>query len=258
MTLAIDRFETFALVLLRITGLFLAAPFFGSRDFPAIAKIGLGGLTALLVLPAVPAAALPVEPSGFALFVAAELAVGLTLGLATTMFFSAFQLAGQHVGQQMGLSMADVVDPFSDTEVTVVGQFQLFLALILWTSAGGHRGLLGAVAESFQAVPLGGFRVTRELVDLMVGAFGSLLTLSFQIAAPALGALFLSTAALGFVARAVPQMNVLLLSFPIQIGLGLGVMLWTLPAAAGWSIEAFGRLALDLRLLLGAMVAHGG
>lgn len=255
-----DRFEAFTLALFRMSGLFLAAPVLGSRDIPMPVKAGLAGLTALVVFPFVPwtPAGLPRDLGPYAAFAAAELAVGLTLGFAVSMFFSAFQLAGQHIGQQMGLGMADVIDPMSDTEVSVIGQFHFFLALLVWTAAGGHRWLLGAVASSFEAVPLGAFRPTPALVDLLVGGFGNLLALSFRIAAPALAALFLSTVALGFVSRAVPQMNVLMLSFPLQIGLGLGVLVWTLPAGIAFLVPGLSTLAGETAALLAAMVPHGG
>ena len=255
----LDRFEVFTLVLFRMSGLFLSAPLFGSRDIPVPVKAGFSALCALVVLPYVPfdPAALPRDLGPYVAFVAAELGVGLTLGFAASLFFSAFQLAGQHVGQQMGLGMADVIDPFSESEVSVIGQIQFFIALFVWSTAGGHRMLLEAVAGSFGQVPLGAFRPTPVLVGLLSDSFGGLLALSFKIAAPALAALFLSTVALGFVARAVPQMNVLLLSFPLQIGLGMGVLVWTLPAAVGFMLTACGGLAGGASRLLAAMVPHG-
>ena len=253
---ALVEFKAFTLVLFRMSGLFLSAPLLGNRDIPLQVKIGLAALTAFLIFPSVPhaAEALPRNLGGYVGFAAAELAVGVTVGLAASMLLSAFQLAGQHVGTQMGLSMADIVDPFSDTEVSVVGQFHFFLALAVYVAAGAHRWLLGAVADSFRSVPLGGFRPTEALVQMLVDAFGTILMLSFQITAPVLVALFLSTVALGFVARAVPQMNVLLLSFPIQIGLGLGIFLWTLPGLGALSLNLFETLASDVQRLLGAMV----
>ena len=254
--LELGIFKAFTLVLLRLTGLFVSAPLFSSRDIPPTVKVGLGLVTALVVFPLVPVGELPYDLGGYAAFAAAELGVGLTLGFASSMFFSAFQLAGQHVGQQMGIAMADVVDPFSEAEVPVVGQFQFFLAVAVYVTIGAHRWLLATVAGSFRTVPLGGFRPTPALVDALVGSFGNILVLSFQIAAPVLVALFLSTVALGFVARAVPQMNVLILSFPLQIGLGLGVMIWTLPAVAGFALIACEGMAADLGRVVG-MMAHG-
>ena len=250
----LDQFELLTLVVFRVTGLFLAAPLFGSRDVPKTVKLGLGLLTALLVFPAVsiPAAALPRELGGFVLFAAAELAIGVTAGFAATMLFSVFQLAGQHVAQQMGIAMADVIDPFSETEVSVLGQFQYFLALAVYVGIGAHRWLLAAVAESFASIPVGAFRPTPALVGLLSDSFGGIFALSFQVAAPVLVALMLSTVALGFVARAVPQMNVLLLSFPIQIGLGIGVMIWTLPSFVCVVADLCGGLTGDVGRLMAA------
>ena len=248
----VEAFEALTLVLFRITALFLSAPLFSSRDFPVPLKVGFGLLVSLVIFPLVPAASLPDNLGGYAGCVAAELGVGLTLGFAATLVFSAFQLSGQHVAQQMGVAMADVVDPFSESEVPVIGQFQFFLALSVYVACGFHRTLLAATAESFRILPLGSFRPTPGLVDHLVGSFGSMLLLSFQIAAPVLVALFLSTVALGFVSRAVPQINVFLLSFPIQIGLGLGMMIWTMPVLVHAALKACEGLSGDIQGILEA------
>ena len=252
--------QAFALALFRMTGLFVSAPLFSGREVPREVKLGLGILVTFLILPLVPVREgdLPRNLGSAAACAAAELAAGLTLGFLASMLFSAFQLAGQHIGQQMGIALADVIDPFSENEVPIIGQFQNGLALLLYVAAGGHRLLVGAAAESFRTVPLGGFRVTPALVDQLVSASGRILELSFQIAAPVLAALFLSTVALGFVARAVPQMNILMLSFPLQIGLGLGVLIWTLPTAVRFVLLLCGRMTGDLSRLTAVMVPHGG
>ena len=248
--------QAFALALFRMTGLFVSAPLFSGREVPREVKLGLGILVTFLILPLVPVREgdLPRNLGSAAACAAAELAAGLTLGFLASMLFSAFQLAGQHIGQQMGIALADVIDPFSENEVPIIGQFQNGLALLLYVAAGGHRLLVGAAAESFRTVPLGGFRVTPALVDQLVSASGRILELSFQIAAPVLAALFLSTVALGFVSRAVPQINVFLLSFPIQIGLGLGMMIWTLPVLAHAALKACEGLSGEVQGIL--EVAH--
>ncbi len=246
----VATFEALTLILIRITALFLSAPLFSSREFPVPVKIGLGLMVSLVVFPLVPAVALPTDLGGYTAFAAAELGVGLTLGFAATMVFSAFQLAGQHVAQQMGMAMAEMVDPFTEAEIPVVGQFQFFLAMAVYVSCGFHRTLLATTASSFEVLPLGAFRPTPALIEHMVGSFGDMLLLSFQIAAPVLVALFLSTVALGFVARAVPQINVFLLSFPIQIGLGLGMMIWTLPALMHAALKVCEGLAGEMQGIL--------
>ena len=45
-----------------------------------------------------------------------------------------------------------------------------------------------------------------------------------RVAAPLLALVFLETVAMGFLAKTVPQLNVLSLGFPIRILLGLGVV----------------------------------
>lgn len=221
-----------ALVALRLLGLFLAAPLFGSRLVPLPLRLGLAGAVALVILPLVPLpeGGLPEGAGALAGAAAAELATGAGLGFAASLLIAAFQLAGQHIAIQMGMGLDGVLDPSSGAEVPALAQFHGLLALLAYLGAGAHRGLLAAAARSFALLPLGGFQGGEALAERISGAFGGMLALSLSIAAPVLAALLLSTLVLAFLSRVLPQMNLWLLAFPLQAGLGLGALVWTLPA----------------------------
>jgi flagellar biosynthetic protein FliR len=86
--------------------------------------------------------------------------------------------------------------------------------------------------DSFKLVPLGtvAFQLSgaADLVRLSAGVF----VLAVKIASPVMLALFLTDAALGIVARTVPQMNVFIVGFPLKIAIGLFAVGLTLPVFA--------------------------
>ena len=55
------------------------------------------------------------------------------------------------------------------------------------------------------------------ILTLFVGAFMT----AIKLAAPTMVVLFLISVSLGLIARTVPQMNVFIVAFPLQIGMGL-------------------------------------
>jgi flagellar biosynthetic protein FliR len=217
----------FLLVLFRISGVLLVAPVFGSATIPHPAKISFALVLAVLFFPMVGRTGLSVEPAPAAYLLAAggELVVGLLIGFAASLLFSAVQLGGQLIDQELGIMMANVIDPVSNEQVSVVAQFKLMLSVVVYLLIDGHHFLLTAVRDSFAAVPLLGVRVSGAAAARLSDALmGDLFRMAVQIAAPAMVTLFLITVAMAFMARAVPEMNVFILGFPVRIAVGLAVL----------------------------------
>lgn len=225
----------FLLVVTRITGLMLLAPFFGARNLPTQVQIGLSLILAVLVFPFVPRAGVAVPPNLAALGVAAalELAVGLLIGFVAGLLFAAVQLAGQIADQEIGIGLANVIDPISNEQVTIIGHFKFTLALLFFLALDGHHLVLQAIAQSFTAVPPLGLRwgtgdglyVADRLATAVFGV-------GIKLSAPTLVSLLLATVALAFLTRTAPEMNLFILGFSVRIAVGLGVLAFSVPVFA--------------------------
>lgn len=99
------------------------------------------------------------------------------------------------------------------------------LAMMMFLVLGGHRVMFQSLIETFDRVPLGGFTGHGAVVELMVGLLGSMFDLSLRVAAPLLCLIFLQTISLGFIARTVPQMNILTIGFPLRIMAGMSILI---------------------------------
>ena len=236
-----------ALVLFRVTGVVLVAPVLGSPSIPVMARVFLSVLLALVFFPIVRAGAAPAEFStgAFAVAAAGELGIGLLIGFAASLLFAAVQLGGHLLDQELGILQANLLDPFSDVPISVMGQFKLLLATVVYLLLNGHHFLISALGDSFRAAPLAG-AAAGQVADGMVL---DLFRMAVQIAAPALVTLFLVTIALAFMARTVPEMNLFALSFPVRLGVGLlvvavGVGLFRAVFESGLArnMESIGRL----------------
>ncbi len=235
----------FILVWVRTSSLMLATPWvFGQRGVPALARLGLGGLVAALLWPV---AVGPAERwlqqaaatsgqgwTAWAAAVGAEAVAGLVMAFGVNTLFSAVLLAGQLVDLPMGFSVVNVIDPTLEEQAPLIGQFHMILATLVFFGVGGHHALLTALAESLRLLPPGAIASRGELLDAALGAYSQAFVLGLRIAAPVMAAMFVADVALAVVARAVPQMNVFVVGFPVKILLGFAALLVAMPAVVAW------------------------
>ena len=155
--------------------------------------------------------------------------MGVVLGFAVLLLFMGIQFAGQLAGLQMGFGIVNVIDPQSQDQISIIGQFLNILAILLILSLDGHHIILNGLMASFDTVPLGGVVLKASIVQKMIVLTSELFTIAIKISAPILISLFLVSVAMGVLARTVPQMNVFIVGFPVQLAVGLFVLVASLP-----------------------------
>lgn len=227
----LPHIPAFLLVMFRLTGIFVFAPMFGSSAIPVRVKVMLALVLAVCVYPMVP----PQTPIGLSVMtlgaaVGSELLIGVAIGYGASLPLTAIQMGGMMMGQQLGLGLAQVFNPDFGEQTDVMGQFFFIVALTIFILLDGHHALLSVLVHSFDRIPLGGFIPGESVLQLMVGLLGAMYELAIRVAAPLLCIVFLETIAMGFVARTVPQMNILSLGFPLRILIGLLLIMAALAA----------------------------
>lgn len=229
----LPHLPAFVLVLMRMTGLFVFAPLFGSNLVPARVKVMLALTLSVCVYPLLPPQ-VPVTaaPMSLAFAGAGELLIGMAIGYGAALPLIAMQMAGRLMGQQLGLGFSELIDPTADEQDEPLSRLLYLVALALFLLMDGHHAVLAVLIGSYQNVPLGGYTMEGKLLHAMVGLLGSMLELAVRIAAPLLTLVFLETVTMGFLARTVPQLNILSVGFPLRIVLGLALLAVTLAAMA--------------------------
>ncbi len=212
----------FVLIFMRIAGIFLTTPVFSSGNIPGMVKASWILLVTFLLFPVVDFRNLDLPSAGLplALGVARELLIGLSIGLGATLIFTGIQLAGEIVDMQMGLGLANVIDPTTNTQASVISQYYYMIAMLVFLAVNGHHVLLTGVADSFNLVPLGQAHFSTVLGSKMMDLFSQVFFIAFRVGAPVIGALFITNMALGVVARTVPQMNVFIVGMPLNLAVG--------------------------------------
>lgn len=235
----------------RLGGLFIFAPLLSSVMVPTQARVLLALMMTVAIFPHTPppapgVAELNLYSLGAA--IAGEVFLGMTLGLLASMPLYAMQLAGMVTGQQMGLGLGVIYNPAIDAESDAVGQLLLFLAIGIYLSLGGMEAIFGALASSFDRIPAGAAPLSQPPLDLLIALTTSGFDLALRVSAPVLCILLIETAAMGFVMKTVPQLNILSVGFPIKILLGLAVLslgVWHIGGAVRDEIMHAGGAALE-------------
>ena len=252
---AIVAIELWALTIARVMGVFTQGPIFGSRHISMKARVGTALVLATALYPILP------MPEGFyynfsqhLMIVFGNVAVGFMVGFASYLTMTTVQFAGELIDTQLGLSTAASFDPSAGGTVNMLRRFHFYLAMIVYLIINGHHSLITAIYRSFVAVPVDTLGVVSgELAHSFIALTNDMLLLGVQIASPALAALYIVQIGLGLVARAAPQMNVFMISFPVNIMLGTAVLANAIPYVAKkliWIFDDNYRYVLKFLLLM--------
>ncbi len=243
-----------ALVLARISGLVLLAPFFSSSVIPAKTRIFFSLAITVVILPfTMSSLPVPGDLGQLVVTLIGEFLIGLTFGTMLNAVFSGLELAGVMIGQQMGIGVAEVFNPLFEEESSVFGQLYFWLAMVIFLLIQGHHAMLGAMIKSFQTLPPGKFAVDDHILAGLVTVLHLAFVLALQISIPILVTIFLTTLATGFVARTVPQLNILSIGFNLRVLLGFLILIICLAPTLNIFRITLGRAFETLYQVLGLL-----
>jgi flagellar biosynthetic protein FliR len=235
--------EVFAafLVFSRLGAAFSILPGIGETFVAMRARLLLAIAVSLLLAPAVADTLprLPASPITLIIIVCQEIGIGLFLGVVARTILAALQTAGMIVGFQTGLSSALVFDPSFSGQSAVTAAFMTMVGLVLIFATNSHHVMLSALADSYVSLPAGRLPPLDDMVSAIVRVTGDSFSLGVRIAAPFLvfGVVFFL--GLGLLARLMPQIQVFFLAVPLQIVLGLGVLVITIALGMAVFLDSF-------------------
>jgi len=239
------QFPAFLLVLARVGAIVAAMPLLGERTVPRQVRAALILMLALLLFPMVAggfADRVPQSPLGWVPALALEVLLGGAIGYSVRLITAAFEFAGEITGYVLGLSLAQAVAPQTRLQVPIVGQFLTVLSFLTFLAINAHHVLIGALVKSFEWIPPMGVTVGAGFADLVVDLTFQVFRLGLQIAAPVVAAILLVNVGMGIMARAVPQMHVMIVAMPLTIAIGFLVLGLSLPYVSGVMTHAYGGL----------------
>lgn len=236
---------------LRITGMFLTAPLFGSAYIPAQVKaVTAAALAAALAfwLPDLPP--FPGDPASAIYQGITQIAFGALLGMSMQIIVSAVASAGELTGLSVGLGFAELQFREATTPSPVLYDMMYWAGTIAFVATGGPFLLFAGLAHSFAA---GAMITSLNSWNQLSSMGGMLMTTAVWLAMPVLAVSLAINLAIGLTSLFAPQMNLLTIGFPVLILAGL----WVFVAAIPFLGRDFHHLLVTAFHTLSAMAPNG-
>ena len=218
-----NDFKPFLIILIRVGVIMFMFPFFNSRVIPVLAKVGLVLIIAIILFPVIDSKGF-VFPNTFYEFfqmIATEFIIGMILGLMIQMLFEAIRIMGQVVGFQTGFAITNILDPQSGIQVSILSNMAYMCAIVLFLIFNGHHIMLNAIRDSFQVINIGSLSLDGRIFQSILQASGGMFVIALKIGAPAIAILLFIQVSFGLITKLIPQMNIMIVAFPVQIVMGL-------------------------------------
>lgn len=221
----------FFMVLVRMSAFVVSWPIFGVETISTQVKILFALLLTMVVFPTLNFSVAQMEAvkSDLILLAMREAAIGLAIGYLGRFFFFAFRVAGEMISQAMGLSAAQMFNPSLGGQVTALEQFYVGLASLFYLALNGHHFLVSGLVDSFNFVQAATLSFNTSQFIGLADLSQQVIELGLKLSAPVVISILVVNLILGIVGKTVPQLNVLVTSFPINILVGFALIMVTLP-----------------------------
>ncbi len=230
---SLSELFTFFAVLVRFSVVIAVLPFVGDRLIPAPVKILLALVVTISLFPSLVSSGL-IHPSdavrwastagGIVSTLGLEVLFALFLGFTARLVFDGISFGGHLIGNFMGFASASMFDAHQESQTQVVAQLQTALAMLIFLAIDGHHLMLRAALDSYRVVGLGRAEFSGLLSSRLIKMTSDVFIFGIQMAGPVSMALFAVNVVFGLISKAVPQVNVFMLSFTVSAIVGLAVM----------------------------------
>lgn len=251
----IGEIQLFLICLARVGSLMATMPIFTGGQTPkrirTVLALGLSIVVFPVVAPYIPHQSF--APVALGVLVMKEAILGLLLGFVAQLLFTAVEFGGTIIGYQMGFAVANVFDPQTQRQISLMSQFQNVLAILIFLSLDIDHLFLRAIVDSYRMLPVGHLNLGGGAIPYLMHLGGDMFSLGIKFSAPVLAVLMLSGLVLGVMSRIFPQLNVFMLSFPINIGasfLVIGLTLGLMTSLLGRELHGLAAKFVELFRLL--------
>ena len=234
--IALDYWEVFLLILVRIASFASTAPFFNMSNTPVRTKLGLSFFISIIVFMLIPERELVYNGIiEYAILLIKESVVGLILGFVCNMCMQTITFAGHIMDLEIGLSMATMYDPTLKEQTSISGSLYHRVIFLLLIASGMYRFLISAIVDSYMIIPVGAVTFNITLYGSVLEVVTNYILIGFRIALPIFVTSMLLNAILGILTKVASQLNMFAIGIQLKLLVGLAVMFITvmlLPSVA--------------------------
>lgn len=166
----------------------------------------------------------------FVLIVIMEFVFGFFIGTMARVFMAALDTAGMVISSQSSLANAQLFNPAFASQGSIIGTVMTLTGTLLLFSTDLHHLLLLGMVESYDIFPIGSVPDTGSIAKLLSDAVGESFAVGMTISAPFLVVIFIMYVAMGVLSRLMPQVQIFMVTVPVQITLSLVIFIMTISA----------------------------
>ena len=246
----------FLLITARMSGMVLFNPLLSRQNFPGFFRAGF-----VLVMSAFTYSVDGgrVEPPAGVLSLAGalllEVGLGAVLGLVIHFFLYIPQMAGLAIDTQMGMTMSQIYDAGSQSNMSVTGTLLNTLMILLFFAANGHHTLLRIMITSGEVVSYGGVSLGNDVTNLALELFIECTVLAVKLCMPILAAELIGQLGMGVLMKVIPQINVFSINIELKVIIGLLLLLMLMLPISEFLLETQRTMLNSLHELLRLMAS---
>lgn len=252
---ALDYWEVFLLILVRIASFVYTAPFFNISSVPQRVKVSVSIFISILIFMIIPDKSLVYSGIlDYAILVIKESVVGLLLGFSCNVCVQALTFMGHIVDTNIGLSMASMYDPNMRTQISVTGTFYYYTVFLLMLVSGLYQFLISAIVDSYSIIPFGAVTINSTLYTSFIDVIASFFIIGVRLSLPIFVTIMLLNVILGILTKVAPQMHMFSVGIQLKLLLGLAVMFLTVGLLPVISSAIFNMMKQVIRSIAGGLV----
>lgn len=147
--------------------------------------------------------------------------IGLAIGFFVKSIMSIFISAGAIITQQIGFNALSYFDPSHGSQVGPFEKLIEWTVLMMVLTSGALIPMFKGVVNSFSSIHVYNLGKMAQSPEFFIMMFKAFFISALMLSTPMIFINLVINAVMGIVSRAVPQMNVIAVSFAVNIGLGL-------------------------------------
>ena len=216
---------TFVLLFIRFASFLSFIPFFNFPTIPMTLKAALALWLSVLFFPITPKITFEINTITLFLAIISEVTLAFLVGSALTIIFDILRFAAEQISFVMGFTMANVFDPNFGVQSNILGEFFIWIALLIFFAFGGDHLEIWLIAKSLHSLPLGAVFNVHAFYQFFIDYMYKYFLLGFSLAFPILAVSLFSDIVFAMIMKTMPQFNLLVVGFPIKITIAFLVLM---------------------------------
>ncbi len=241
---------TFLLLFIRFASFLSFLPIYNYKTIPMVLKAAFAFWLSVIFFPITPKITFEINLFNLIIAILSEVTLAFLVGSALNLVFDILRFAAEQISFVMGFTMATVFDPNAEIQSTILSEFLIWVAVLIFLIIGGDKLEIFLIAKSLNQLPLGTILNIHSFYQFFLDYMYKFFLFGFSLAFPILAISLFSDIIFAMIMKTMPQFNLLVVGFPIKIALSFLVLM----AILGAMMRVFQKEMIDVFNILAGII----